>query len=318
MHSTELLDKTRDPRIENIRPVLARHETFHPRYGWLKKGFDAATSNPEVFHLEDAPVILGVGKNMVRAIRYWCLAFKILEEEQSKRGFVQPSEFGNLLLSEPDGIDPFIEEYSTLWLLHWKLFSPPCQATAWYYAFNNFHRTEFTLIDMITGLTDFLNELFPGFRIAQSSIKKDVNCLIRMYGESRDVSLVKEETIDSPFTELGLVKRGLEVNQFRFSIGEKINLPDQVLVSCCLDFASLLSRESRTVSITNLLYSPGSPGQVFKLDEQALYAAIERFAIKSDDLTISETAGIIQISFRDDPAAMAIDILRDFYKGFIE
>ena len=21
-------------------PIVARHETFHPRYGWLKKGFD--------------------------------------------------------------------------------------------------------------------------------------------------------------------------------------------------------------------------------------------------------------------------------------
>ena len=28
--------------------VFARHETFHPQFGWLKKGFDAATQDPEV------------------------------------------------------------------------------------------------------------------------------------------------------------------------------------------------------------------------------------------------------------------------------
>jgi len=50
-------------------PVFARHETFHPWFGWLKKGFDAATQDPEVFLREDAPVRLGVGKNMVNAIR---------------------------------------------------------------------------------------------------------------------------------------------------------------------------------------------------------------------------------------------------------
>lgn len=49
--------------------VFARHETFHPRFGWLKKGFDRAAIDSEVFLRPDAPVRLGVGKNMVRAIR---------------------------------------------------------------------------------------------------------------------------------------------------------------------------------------------------------------------------------------------------------
>src|SRR6266508_2474489 len=68
---------------EALRPTFARHETFHPRFGWLKKGFDAASRHPDVFLRDDATVLLGVGKNMVRAIRYWCLAFKILYEVPS-------------------------------------------------------------------------------------------------------------------------------------------------------------------------------------------------------------------------------------------
>ncbi len=50
-------------------PICARHETFHPRYLWLKKGFDKASENSDVFNQEDATIILGVGKNMVKAIR---------------------------------------------------------------------------------------------------------------------------------------------------------------------------------------------------------------------------------------------------------
>jgi len=44
------------------------------------------------FLAEDAPVRLGVGKNMARSIRYWCNAFKVLAEEgyQSKARTEQP------------------------------------------------------------------------------------------------------------------------------------------------------------------------------------------------------------------------------------
>ena len=58
---------------EAAEPVFARHETFHPRYGWFRKAYVAATRDPHVFTSEDAPVRLGVGKNMVRAIRFWGL-----------------------------------------------------------------------------------------------------------------------------------------------------------------------------------------------------------------------------------------------------
>ncbi|EKD09459.1 DUF4007 family protein [Limnospira platensis] len=69
--------------IQSPNPVFARHETFHPRFGWLKKGFDQSEKDDRIFLAEDAPVRLGVGKNMVRSLRYWCQAFKILEGDRS-------------------------------------------------------------------------------------------------------------------------------------------------------------------------------------------------------------------------------------------
>ena len=52
------------------------HESFALRYLWLKKGYDALADNPEFFQRDDAMVILGVGKNMVRSIRHWGLLAK--------------------------------------------------------------------------------------------------------------------------------------------------------------------------------------------------------------------------------------------------
>ena len=56
------------------------HESFPLRYPWLKKGFDAVAADAGAFLRDDAVATLGVGKNMVRAIRHWCLAAGVLVE----------------------------------------------------------------------------------------------------------------------------------------------------------------------------------------------------------------------------------------------
>jgi len=59
---------------EIIRYGFTGHETFPFRYPWPAKGVRAASAHPCIFGEEDATVTLGVGKNMVKAIRHWCLA----------------------------------------------------------------------------------------------------------------------------------------------------------------------------------------------------------------------------------------------------
>src|SRR3954451_10039653 len=111
-----------------LRPAFARHETFHPRYGWLRKAYEAARRGPDEFVREDATTRLGVGKNMVRAIRYWGLAYKGIEEARSpgnpRLNTATPSEFGHRLLDERRGWDPYLDEPGSLWLLHWHLLRP--------------------------------------------------------------------------------------------------------------------------------------------------------------------------------------------------
>ena len=51
---------------EAAERVFARHETFHPRYGWFRKAYAFVGNDPRIFTRQDAPVRMGVGKNMVR------------------------------------------------------------------------------------------------------------------------------------------------------------------------------------------------------------------------------------------------------------
>ena len=94
------------------------HETFSFRYPWLKKGYDAVRQDPLIFHRDDAITILGVGKNMVRSIRHWCLATGLIEEareEGDKRtGALRPTDLGDWLFDDGKGIDPYLEDPATL------------------------------------------------------------------------------------------------------------------------------------------------------------------------------------------------------------
>lgn len=289
-----------------VTPTFARHETFHPRWGWLKKGFDMATSNSKIFNEEDAPVKLGVGKNMVRSLRYWCYTFKIIDEDNT------PSAFGNNLLGV-NGWDRYLENPASLWLLHWNLLKPICNAGAWYYAFNLFNQNEFKKEDLLKGLTDYLQ----GWNktVAESSLVKDINCILRMYVESdNDNTNFVEDSIDCPFTELGLIYQPKNSNYYRFRFGSKPNLPSAIIVATCLEYASWVSQNQSTITIPRLLYDKGSPGTVFKLSEEAIYSAIESVCRQESSLFLADTAGLVQLSFEKNPLDLAYQILDRFYQ----
>ncbi|MBG1266315.1 DUF4007 family protein [Nostoc sp. WHI] len=290
-----------------VNPVFANHETFHPRFGWLKKGFDTANKNPDIFSQDDAPVRLGVGKNMVRAISYWCSAFKVLDKNNL------PTRFGEKLLGN-NGWDVYLEDPASLWLLHWNLLKPTCEAAAWYYVFNVFNvfrDFDFTKEDILAGLKDYINNFNK--TIAESSFIKDVNCILRMYATQdliRDNSPV-EDSIDCPFNELGLIRHFGK--NYQFKIGAKANFPPSVIVATCLEYASWASQGRQTINIPSLLYDEGSPGMVFKLTESILCAAIETVAKEFDTIVLSDTAGLIQLSFPDSPEILAEEILDKYY-----
>ncbi|MBW4490416.1 MAG: DUF4007 family protein [Trichocoleus desertorum ATA4-8-CV12] len=285
--------------------VFARHETFHPRFGWLKKGFDCAIQDPRVFLNEGAPIQLGVGKNMVRSIRYWEQAFKLLQDDQ-------PTDFGQRLLADT-GWDPFLEDSASLWLLHWQLLKLPCYATTWYFTFNLFRSVEFTEQDLLVALENYYQKQ-QGLRTASSSFQKDVRCLLKMYVEQQSKSGFTEDSIDCPFTELGLLHTAGDTRIYTFRVGTKRNLPPAVVVSACLEFAAQDRQGQGTIAVSRLLYEAGSPGLAFKLSESALCNAIEQVAQQHEPISLSDTAGLIQFSFTEDPLILAEQILQDYYQ----
>jgi hypothetical protein len=295
-------------------PIFARHETFHPRYGWVKKGYDAAATDPDMFGRDDAVVELGVGKNMVRSIRHWSLAFKVLTSAKtgaSRAPRAVPSRIGEIMFAN-DGWDPYCEVPGTLWLLHWWLVAPPSIAPAWWLTFNEFAGIEFSDDD----LEQFIVDRTAGWASPHASaVKKDVSCLLRMYASIGATRATFDDLIDCPFRELGLISpSSVSPGAYRMLVGVKPTLPPSMVAFASLDFVARTARESQTVTISSLSTEPGSPGRAFRLTEPVLIDLLEAAAAIHDELAISSSAGVAQLVFEGDPAEVATEVLHDYYR----
>jgi hypothetical protein len=95
------------------------HETFAFRYAWLPKAYRLLKQDQSAFSDEDNAMIeLGLGKNMVRALRFWVEASG-LAQPVTERG-LELTDFAHDVFG-PEGFDPYLEDTRTLWLLHWNL-----------------------------------------------------------------------------------------------------------------------------------------------------------------------------------------------------
>lgn len=303
-----------------VSKAFARHETFHPRYGWLKKGFDAALADPEVFLSPDAAVRLGVGKNMVRAIRYWCRAFKVLDEspnpERLRMHLSHPSDFGRSLL-DAHGWDPYLENPASLWLLHWRLLQPPCEAPTWYAVFNGAYLGNVTDAALFREV-ELMRDARPGWGdVVDASLKKDVDCLLRMYAPRRSREKSLEDSLDCPFASLGLMT-AVEADRhlYHLNVGPKEGLADEILVAAMLEFLASRSRgATRTMLLSRLAYDENSPGRVFRVSESNLRDAALRYAARSDLVAVTDVAGSPQLLVSGSALEASKQVLDDFYRG---
>ncbi|MXZ93958.1 MAG: DUF4007 family protein, partial [Cenarchaeum sp. SB0678_bin_8] len=182
-------------------PSFGRHESFHPRYGWLKKAHDQVSKKTDVFRADDATVRFGVGKNMVRAIRFWSLAFKITKEG-AKSGLMI-TDLGDLIFRDGTGLDPYLERPETLWILHWLLLAPPCRVPTWWLIINQISGTVVGTRDLQDTVQELVKNNPQWNSPSPASVKRDIDVFLHTYTSKRD-RLTIEEYIDCPFRNMNL------------------------------------------------------------------------------------------------------------------
>ncbi len=303
--------------VDAAKPFFARHETFHPRYGWFRKAYAAVERDPGMFTREDAPIELGVGKNMVRAIRFWGTAAKLIEEHpDSRRGRsanMVRTRLGYRLFGE-EGWDPYMEEPATLWLLHWLLLASPCHLPVWWLAFNEFHAVEFNDGELEQVIGSQL-EVAAGWRTPHaSSIRKDVRALLRTYTRADHGTRTPiHDILDCPFRELRLLGRSEATGRYRFVTGPKPSLPPSVVGYAAMDHVDRAAPTARTITFDRLAREPGGPGRAFRVTESGLRNAMSSVAAASPKIELATVAGVSQLTWSGDPADIALELLADHY-----
>ena len=280
----------------DYQPKLSGHETFPLRYGWLKKAYDAVVNASDlepkrsIFLADGAIAHFGVGKNMVASMRHWASVAGVIEESG---GRASTTQLGDRLFSN-DGLDPYMEDPATSWLIHWNLCSNPLKTT-WFWAFNYFAAESFDREMLVTELVKLANK--RGWaRASPSTIKNDVACFVRTYVPKTPLGKAShEDALESPLTELGLIRPVGRRDGFRFVRGQKPTLGDGVFCYAVAQFW-LEHTTAQTLSFEALAYEPGSPGRVFQLDENALADRLfEIDEISDGRFCWSETAGLKQL-----------------------
>ena len=284
-------------------PAFGRHESFHPRYAWLKKAYDIIPGDSLAFRKDDATVRFGVGKNMVNAIKFWSLAFKIIEDPKdgikvTDRGM---AIFGN------GGIDPYLERPETLWLLHWMLLSTKCRVPVWWIILNEIRSVRIKAKDMQKTIMDSVQAKAELGNPSEHSIKRDITVFMHMYTSKQD-RLTPEEYLDCPFRNMGLVKH--EGEYVRFTYGAKTGLSPLVVAFACADFAEKYGVAGRGITASTLASATGGVGNVFRLNEGDITKNLEKASQTTNAFWLDYINGTAHMVFQKSPDESANAILK--------
>jgi hypothetical protein len=290
---------------ENMKYTFSGHDSFQCRQLWLKKGFDFVQDG-QSFNNEDAVVKLGVGKNMVSSIRYWLRAFNIID------GKDKTTEFGCKLFDNETGYDPFLEDESSLWLLHYQLVKSGV-ATIYSIIFNEF-RKERVLFkeDVFLKYLKRLQETSQELNFNENTVSKDFTVFINTY-KSDDNADEIEDSFTGILSELGMLKKVITEYkdneaklrkriEYQIENNERDSLSKEVLLFSILDNANY----GYSVSLNSLEYDYNSPGSIFALNRLGLINKISELAGESKNITFTDHAGIKEIQFKDKPNAYSI------------
>jgi hypothetical protein len=264
------------------------HDTFFIRKGWLSKGMRNVLANNDVFiSREKNPMdVLGIGANMVKALRYWLVAVGLTTEPSSGRRVQTPTTLGNIIYEN----DPYFEEMGTLWLLHYQLVKDNVEATSWYYFFNEFNLNEFTRDDFVTQINKYLRNSDEGEKPIRT-LEDDFNCIINTYVpriKSNPEKVQPESNIDCPLGELGLIDiSNKKAKTYKKSAPKKGTLHPLILLAVIIDQA----KGEKSIRISSIQNDLGNAGKVFNLDVISLIALLYKIEILGH-IKVVRTAGL--------------------------
>lgn len=276
--------------------IFSGHETFYCKNLWLKKGYDFVGKDGKF--TDQACVDLGVGRNMVSSIRFWLKAFGIIDFGNEKS-----TNIANFLFNEEHGKDKYLEDETSLWLLHYLLVVNN-YSSIYSIIFNNFRKLkpEFSkenFVTFIEGIDSNLN---------QNTLAKDFSVFLRTYYSKNEKDI--EDSFSGILSDLELIHEIKKNNTTKYIVqnNRQNNIPIELILFIILENEDY----GKSISFKNLYSDYNSVGNIFALSKDQLEKKLKNISEKYNNVVYSNDAGIKELQFKSEKLN-SFEVLKDYY-----
>lgn len=248
---------------------FGHHQSFYLRLNWLAKAYKMLDEDACFFTSDHGFEKIGLGKNMVKSLRYWVVALQVAEERRNeqRKTFHELTQVGRLIKR----YDRFVRLPLTAGVLHSLLATNVEHATAWYWFFNVFHHRTGDNAQVLQELAEWA-AAHHSRPVSSQTLKRDLDCLRLIYTAEASSHDDPEEIVASPLSSLRLLQPSREQFVKRTPELDELDLD-------ALYFALLLycrKKHIDSVSIDELQVKPELWGKLFQLSGNQMLLALEQ------------------------------------------
>ena len=277
--------------------VINKHGSFYLRSGWGTKIIQAVEADNMIFspaNEQEAVDRIGLGRVMIKALRYWANASGLTIEDKVQGGIVERK---TALFDLLETNDRYFQKPGSLLLVHRNIALNEESATAWYWAFNEFDKQAFTKEEFVEGLHYFLavNEM----SIKRTAVDKEFNCFKNTYLAEKkfDIKTVMDEDTYPFFGSLHLLRVN-EDKKFEKAYLTKAEMPLHILIYAIAKDNPEESSHRGQVSIDKIMEEKRQVGKYFPMR----YSKLIDMLLEAENkklLTLNNNFGNRFIEFSD-------------------
>lgn len=212
---------------------------------------------------------IGLGRNMVKSLKFWTLATNILTESKNddQKPIHRITAFGQMVYE----YDRFIRLSLTSSLLHYFLASEKQQASSWYWFFNESTHRSATFEEVFESLKLWVQSKSKK-QVSDNTLKRDLECLRQLYTIGSNHTSDPEEVVISPLSSLRLLHENRDVFAKKTPNINELDLDSLyfILLKYCK------SNQVQSLTLEEIQYKPLLWGKIFNLTSNQILAVLEQ------------------------------------------
>lgn len=259
---------------------LKRNESFYIREGWFEKAINCIDENKgvNIFYKNDGVTYLGIGSNMVKSLKYWLKAAKIIDGKDNHL-----TQFGTLLLNH----DRYLDSKFSWDMIHLFLArnEEECPVTNLLFNYGSSTMEKTSMKELL--MKNFMQK---DKTVNEKFVEADLNVFLNSYVQDTIIDN-PEDNYSCPLSSLKLLKK--KKNEYTFTAPAYHTLSYEPVY-----YQLYTLTDGKPFNIEDSMAMLNSPYRIFNLDQYAYMAYLDDMR-KHGLITINKTAGLNAVYFEE-------------------